>query len=228
MKKILITYGHLVKHGGAARVIDAIISHSSLHKHLEILCIRNNLIDSDKVTIHESFIKTDNSPLALLENSYFSSQINNLAKSQNYIVHSFGVYGIKPTFYSAQFCVKECFEVLRRHYNENIIKEFYPGFKEMIKVEERMLEGLNENNLISIGKKLSNDLSRQYDLDPSKINIINNASRISCNQLGTDSIKRGNRNFNIGFIGKELLRKGFYILKQALQIIVQITMKVTT
>ena len=119
-KRILVTYGHLVMHSGAARVISEIVSRSELRRYIELICIRNNVLLKGDFAVDEIQSKHKNDALDPSENIFFSNEIKRKILTRNYLVNTFGVYNIMPDIYSAQFCIKECFNVLQKYYKSQL------------------------------------------------------------------------------------------------------------
>jgi glycosyltransferase involved in cell wall biosynthesis len=204
-----ITYGYFVPNGGIGRHIAETAKRFINPELCKILTLEQRFDNFDSVKV--SFIGCKREPVFLSseENTNFSEAINQIQKKQSLIIHSHGVYNIKPDLYTAHICLLNSFEIMIAIFGKQIVENFVPNFHKIVETEKRMLNTLKEEQIFSVSKKLSIDLSKNYGLDTVKMKIILNSSRFPLKKITYSYYENSITEIILGTIGSNFYAKGF-------------------
>ncbi|MDP3027538.1 MAG: glycosyltransferase family 4 protein [Nanoarchaeota archaeon] len=208
---INLVYGYLVKHGGIGRYISEVLSNSSMQKDIELITIENNLQLPKGTKITKIDCNRNRQFLSISENLSFSQKVEEIVKNAD-IIHSHGVYKLKPKVYTAHICLQSYFDAV----NKLGGGELPDNIDEIISLERDIV--MNCGLITAVSGKVADSLALNYNLDKENILLIKGASRFR-NVFQRKVPINNNGNFRIGFIGGNLKAKGLHFLLGAVNIL---------
>jgi len=203
---INIIYGYYVSHGGIGRFISETLKHVKDLREYEILTIEKTIDYPREIHVNLVGCKRDNSFLSNKENRNFSLAIKRIVKNRkDSIQHSHGIYQINPHFYTAHICLAAYLRQVERLFGKAVAGDF----SDILRTERIMLEGLEEDKIFPVSKKVAGELSEFYGFDEQKFTVVSGASRFrNRNKLKNkeNKIKR------VGLVGNNIYAKGMLMV----------------